>query len=109
MKRHFVKPSVLGLVGLVMLAAACSSKDKSDVDDDSIIQANENALDVDNGGYTTADTAPYFGDATIQALPGFSTVDADTTDLTADAIAAPGATAYHIALLWGNLPPAHDA
>ncbi|MEO7113199.1 MAG: hypothetical protein ABI183_22360, partial [Polyangiaceae bacterium] len=95
----------IGIVGLVMLAG-CSSKSDGDADPGT---PQATALDLQNGGYDSTDSTPYFSDATVKDLPTFDATYADATDMTVDAIAAPGATIYHIALLWGHLPPAADA
>jgi hypothetical protein len=108
LNRQLLKPIGIGIgiVGLVMLAG-CSSK--SDGGDESLGTPEATALDLPNGGYDSTDSTPYFSDPTVKELPTFDATYADATDMTTDAIAAPGATVYHIALLWGHLPPASDA
>lgn len=108
MNRQLLKSSVvgIGIIG-VLLLAGCSSK--SDGGDDGVIVPESTALDEANGGYDTSDSTPYFSDETVKALPTFDTTYADATDMTVEALAAPGATAYHVALMWGHLPPPADA
>jgi hypothetical protein len=106
MNRQLFKSSAIGIIGLVVLAG-CSSR--SSDDSEGLGEAQATALDSPNGGYDSEDSTPYFGDTAVEALPTFTTAYADTTDMTVDAIAAPGATLYHIALLWGHLPPPMDA
>lgn len=105
MKRFSV--SYVGLVTLVALAG-CSSKSGGD-ENLGTPADEEQALDLANGGFGTENTAPAFGDPQVQNLVVMSSTGADTTDLTADAAAVAGATRYHIALIWGHLPPAQDA
>jgi hypothetical protein len=71
------------------------------------------ALDTPNGGLDlTTQESPAFGDTEVEALPTMdSTLAAtiDVTDPTTAVAATAGASAYRIALVWGHLPPAHDA
>jgi hypothetical protein len=71
--------------------------------------SEESALNADNGGMTAENVAPAFGDAQVEALPDFATTMADARDMTVESAALPGAKSFHLALLWGHLPPAHDA
>jgi len=104
---RFFKLNLLGVVGLA-LVAGCSSKSDDSADDGSYATA-EQQLDEDNGGFTTDREVQGFGDPEVQSLVVMSNAFADTTDMTADAASAPGATRYHVALIWGHLPPAADA
>ena len=62
---------------------------------------------------TRPSEAPAFADSEVEALPamdGTLAATVDPTDPTAGPAAiAPGATAYRVALVWGPLPPPHDA
>lgn len=75
-------------------------------DDPSQTQA---ALDVDNGGLTTAAETPMFGDPAVAQLPEFLSNYADPQDMTVEAAKVQGARRFHIAVIWGHLPPPHDA
>lgn len=70
---------------------------------------SQSSLDADNGGMTAAAEAPAFGDPNVAALPGFVTDFADPQDMTVEAAKVAGAKRYHLAVIWGHLPPAHDA
>ena len=72
------------------------------------VASTESALDQSNGGLTIDNTTPAFGDAKVEALPDFTTAQADAQDPTGPTAAAPGARSYHVALLWGHLPAPHD-
>lgn len=108
MRHHYLKPSTLGLFALA-LVAGCSSKSNSQDDEGPGLVTEEQQLDMTNGGYDTNDTDPYFADPQVQALEVMETASADTTDMTADVASVAGATSYHVALIWGHLPPAQDA
>ena len=100
--------SILRTVGassfLVLFAIGCSGKTSSD--DAAEVSA---ALEADNGGMDAKDEPVEFADAELSAVPEFTDVDADPQDMTTEAAANPGATRYHVALLWGHLPAASDA
>lgn len=78
----------------------------SPTDDPGQIQA---ALETENGGMTASAEAPMFGDPAVQELPEFVADYADPQDMTVEAAKIAGARRYHIAVIWGHLPPAHDA
>jgi hypothetical protein len=85
--------------------AGCSAA-IAPTDDPSQTQA---ALDTDNGGLTTAAETPMFGDPNVAQLPEFVGDYADPQDMTVEAAKVQGAKRYHLAVIWGHLPPAHDA
>ena len=106
MKRQLFKSSAVGLVGLLMLVGCAS---KASDDSEGLGEAQATALDSPNGGLDSEDSTPYFSDQSVKSLVTLDTTYADVTDMTTEALAAPGATLYHIALLWGHLPPPSDA
>ncbi len=105
------KVTQLSFLGAASLTFACSSSAPS-TSGSSTTTATA-ALDSSNGGLNpqTAES-PQFADPEVEALPAMdSTIAAtvDPTDPTTSTAALPGATAYRIALVWGHLPPPHDA
>ncbi len=72
------------------------------------------ALSQPNGGLTTTDEAPDFGDPAVAALPELSTavgVDAlldEGGSYAGDAVAAPQRHVYRVMVLWGHLPRPQD-
>ncbi len=111
------KLSVLSLASVSsILALACGGGAFAPVDTSSGgggVATTAAALDTTNGGLdVTSQESPAFADTEISALPAMdSTLAAtiDATDPTAAAAALTGASAYRIALVWGHLPPPHDA
>ena len=107
MTHHFLKPSTLGLFALALLAGCSGTSNQGD--DGSGLVTQEQQLDMANGGYDTQNAEPYFGDPQVRALEVMETADADTTDMTTEVASMAGATSYHVALIWGHLPPPADA
>jgi hypothetical protein len=95
------------LAAAAPFAVACGASTTSTSPDD--IGATQSALDEANGRMTTADEAPAFGDPAVESIVAFDTTMADAQDMTTEAASAPGATSYHVALLWGHMPAPHDA
>lgn len=95
---------------LAAFSVGCSgAHPKSSGDDTSgDVASTQASLDDANGGLTNSDEAPAFGDAKVEALPDFTTDQADAQDPTTEAAAASGAKSFHVALLWGHLPAPHD-
>lgn len=91
---------VLCALALASIAAGCAGNG----DEVAEVQA---ALEQENGGMEMSVEEPGFGDPLVAATPELVADFADTTDMTASM--APSASKYHIMLLWGHLPPAHDA
>jgi hypothetical protein len=68
------------------------------------------ALDAANGGFDpSSKEAPAFNDPAVERLPVMDATLADTTDMTTDVAKAAGAKSFHVVLVWGHLPQAHDA
>ncbi len=95
----------LPLVLLAALPAACvtNSADPNDAE-----QVTSN-LELDNGGFDTADEAPQFGEAALYADAQIE-ADADVADdMAADptllAMDRPDALARDLVVLWGRMPP----
>jgi hypothetical protein len=112
------KLSILSLASVSsVLAMACGGGAFTPVETSSGssdgVATTSAALDTTNGGLNvTSQESPAFADTEIEALPAMdSTLAAlvDPTDPTLATAAMPGATAYRIALVWGHLPPPHDA
>lgn len=105
-RRSWVSLSLLGASSLLVLACGAHSTTPG-------TGVSTAALDSANGGLSPATKeAPAFGDATVEAIPVMDATLAqqvDPTDPTAAMAATAGATAYRIALVWGHLPPPHDA
>jgi hypothetical protein len=105
-----------GLVCLSILGAAsvvgCSGSGNTPPGTSPTATASA-ALDAPNGGLSPATAeSPAFADPEVEALPTMDPTLAatiDPTDPTAAAAATAGATAYRVALVWGHLPPPHDA
>ncbi|MFO0761550.1 MAG: hypothetical protein U0359_34035 [Byssovorax sp.] len=72
------------------------------------IADDEAALELDNGGMTTADEEPAFGDEAVASAESLDATFADQSDVTTDIVQKPGASRYRVMLLWGHLPAAHD-
>ena len=89
------------LAAASVLALGCVAED----DESTEIEA---ALDEANGAMTTAPEQPAFGDPAVVAAPELVTTFADGASMTAPTLSNGGARLYHVALLWGHLPPAHD-
>lgn len=92
--------AVFALAGCSGALAGSSSEDPNTV---------QSALELENGGMTTASESPAFADPAVQAVEGFVPDFADTQDMTIESSKVQGAQSYHVALVWGHLPPAHDA
>ncbi len=74
------------------------------------------ALDEENGGLDlTSKEAPAFGDPEVEALPvmveapGATPKPPPVPKTTTADTAAPVAAGYDVMVVWGHLPPAHDA
>jgi hypothetical protein len=91
--------------GLVTGCSGASARDGSS----SSNAALEADLDAENGNMTPVDEQPMFNDVAVEELAGFEDAQIDATDFTTEVAAQPGATQYHLALLWGHLPPPRDA
>jgi len=85
---------------LFILAACSGTTDKDDVDNVA------SALEQENGGMNASAEAPAFGDPELANMDGFDDAQTDAEDATAEA--AEGAKSFHIALIWGHLPPPRD-
>jgi hypothetical protein len=68
----------------------------------------QSALDQSNGGMTTAPESPEFADPAVQSLENFVPDFGDTQDMT-QSVEVQGARRFRVAVIWGHLPPAHDA
>jgi hypothetical protein len=94
-----------------LFAAACSSSSAPSPTRDTASEAA--ALDAPNGGLNLASKeAPAFGDPEVEALPIMDdalVTRIAPTSLANAAASAPNGTPYRLALVWGHLPPAHDA
>lgn len=91
---------------VALFAVGCSANVEPPADEPAQI---EGALEAEAGGLSTQDEAPGFDDPTVKAVGGFAQTFADPSDLTATESAQAGARSYTVAVLWGHLPPAHDA
>ena len=102
----------IAAAGAASLALACSGA-QSPSGSQSSTGSSAAALDAPNGGLNPSSAeSPSFADPEVEALPvmdGTLAATIDPTDPTAAAAALPGAAAYRIALVWGHLPPPHDA
>jgi hypothetical protein len=96
--------SILAVFALAGCSAAVSPW--ATTDDPHTVQS---ALDAPNGDLTTRNEQPAFNDPAVQAIEGFTAEGADTQDLTLEAAKVQGVQSYHVAVIWGHLPPAHDA
>lgn len=87
------------------LVALSGCNDASqDLEDTASIQA---ALETPNGGMDESDEAPAFGDVAVLATPELAPTYADAVAPPAgDPAADPAAARFHVALVWGHLPPA---
>jgi hypothetical protein len=72
------------------------------------IDDDEAALELDDGGMTTTDEDPAFGDQAVASAEALDATFADQSDVTSDIVQKPGASRYRVMLLWGHLPAAHD-
>jgi hypothetical protein len=103
------RTSLFAIAAVAVAALGCSGAAHSPHATDPNVGATESALDAENGGMTTEDTAPAFGDPNVEAIAPFDPTLADPEDMTTESASASGAKSFHIALFWGHLPPAHDA
>lgn len=95
--------SVVALASLASLGAAgCAASTGAPEADEQEVASIEAALARDNGGFTTADERPDFGDDEVSSLPAFDALAGDKQALPAAGLA------YKIVLLWGHLPSPHD-
>src|SRR5262245_13155623 len=83
----------------------CAGTVDPDAEETASIQA---ALEAENGGMTTAAEAPAFAEEEVLTVSELSSALADTQDLVSPVMGQAGATSYHVLLLWGHLPRAHD-
>lgn len=100
----------LGVAMMVSgLAVGCGG-DTTDPGDD----VSPSLLELDNGGMTTANEAPSFGDTAFAgAVPSMGTTGTDTLldaagALTNDTVPAAMRHVYRVAIVWGHLPPPND-
>ena len=94
----------VSLVPVVAFAVCCAVGCGGAIqkEDDKALQAS---LDEENGGLGEEDEAPNFGEPAEESpfsepLPTLSAENEDSAD---------GARRFRVALIWGHLPPAHDA
>lgn len=82
--------------------------------DDDATDVNASALELENGGMTTANEAPSFDDAAFAAtVPSLGTTGVDALldvngSLAADTAPAADRHVYRVLIVWGHLPPAND-
>ncbi len=104
-----VGTTLVAVLGTVSLFAVGCSSGFTAVPADTDVGSTESALDQENGGMTTANVSPEFGDPKVQSVPAFDTAMADASDMTTESARGLGAKSFHIALLWGHLPTPRDA
>src|SRR5262249_5689887 len=105
--------SSLAAISAVCLLGACTMNGQGGGD----AQGVSNALELENGGLTTEDEAPAFGEESAfesqQLVDPSEAVDDPTgADPEVQAMeATPGATVYGVGILWGQIPgnPRHLA
>ena len=101
--RSSVSTLAIIIASAALVAAPGCNGASQDLEDTASIQA---ALETPNGGFDDSDEAPAFGDAAVLATPELVTTYADAVAPPADDPAAkPEAALYHVALVWGHLPP----
>jgi len=88
-----------------LASVACGGASNATTPEAENTDQTEAALDQKDGALTDAAESP---DPAFSAVPEFTADLADTEDMTVEAAKLPGATSYHIALLWGHLPAAND-
>ena len=98
--RHLSIFAVFALAGCSAATSPFTNEDPAQV---------QSALDSQNGGMTTSTESPAFSDPAVQAVEGFIPDLGDTQDFTTEAAQVQGAQRFHLAVVWGHLPPAHDA
>jgi hypothetical protein len=103
--------AVVSLLALALSACGGNVGSTAGSTDTTEMQA---ALDTADGGMTTVAEKPSFADPAFAAVPEFSAAFADLDDPTMGSTlggpsGAPVLHRYHVVLLWGHLPPAHDA
>jgi hypothetical protein len=99
--------SLLRIAPLALLSlAACTGVVTSDP-----FPVSESDLDQQNGGFEPTAEAPYFADSRVEALDTFTPSFTDGAEMKSQVMSASvqGARSYHVALVWGHLPPARDA
>lgn len=103
----------LSMIGAASLAMACSAGVRGTAGTGGATASASAALDTPNGGINPSSAeSPSFADPAVEALPLMDAtlaVQIDASDPTSAPAAVTGTTAYRIALLWGHLPPPHDA
>lgn len=99
----FSARSALPFISLLALAgcsAAIASEDPSQI---------QSALEAPNGGLNAQPEQPAFADPAVEAVQGFAPGTGDATDMTESVAQTAGLQRFHVAVVWGHLPPAHDA
>jgi hypothetical protein len=101
--------AILGASSL--LALGCSGSLKQTATEGSTSDSTD-ALDVANGGIDpAAKEAPAFNDPAVERLPVMDNGIQDPTEMTTavtTAATTAGARSFHVLLVWGHLPQAHD-
>lgn len=102
-----MKQTALAIVTAALFVGCSSSPDvgANDADPDEVSRITS-ALEEAEGGFTSGDEAPDFGDPDITSLVGFEPRFADGQDYLALAPAA--SRTFRVALLWGHFPAATD-
>jgi hypothetical protein len=90
-------------LGLAPLAALGCAGDAAEEEEIAAIQA---ALELEDGGMTEEAEAPAFADPAVRLSPALVTTYADT--LAVEPAQQPSAASWHVMVIWGHLPPAHD-
>ena len=98
--------SALPFLSMIALAGCSAAVSPFANDDPAQVQS---ALDQQSGGMTMNAESPAFADPAVQAVEGFVPDFGDTQDMTTQAAQIQGAQRYRVAVVWGHLPPAHDA
>jgi hypothetical protein len=103
--RSHVTVLMIALGATSTTLAGCAGAVSDDAEDIASIEA---ALETDNGGMSTSKEKPGFGDEEVLTVSELSDDFADPSDLTAPVADKSGASKYHVLVLWGHLPRAHD-
>lgn len=93
------------LLSIALAGATALIGCAADVTVDEDVAAIEEALNQEDGGYTTADEAPAFDDQEIYQTPELVDDFADPVDMISEQIALPEMVHRRVMLMWGNLPP----
>ena len=106
-RRLLMKLAMRQLPFALLLASAAACVDQGGSTDNTA--ATQSALEQDNGGETTADEAPMFGDQVAFDAAGIEAdaaiTDTMATDPSVTTIAsAPDVVSHRVAIVWGKLP-----